>query len=289
MGKLHDRMLQYMELRGYSHHTINMYLGHMVRFVRHLGRSPDTAGSEEIRSYLHYLIKERALAQGTIGQAYCALRLFYETILDRTWDEKHIPRTRHQRRLPAVLSPTEIEAIFSSLRNLKHRALLMTIYSGGLRCMEALQLQVSDIDSDRMLIQVRQGKGNRDRYTLLSKRALMALRKYWLHYRPESWLFPGRKPGTHLATCSARLMFKQALDRSGVTKSASLHTLRHSFATHLLESGTNLYHIQRLLGHARTRSTAVYLHVASTDLARIVSPMDRVQDAASPTTKPPPT
>ncbi len=283
MGKLHDRMLQYMELRGFSQHTIDVYMGHAVRYVRHLGRSPETAGAEEIRKYLHYLIKDRGLSPGTVNQACSSLKFFYVVILGKTWDES-IPRPLRGRKLPVVLSRTEIEAIFSALRNRKHRALLMTIYSGGLRCMEALQLKLSDIDSQRMLIRVRQGKGKRDRYTLLSKRALIALRQYWQQYRPVTWLFPGRKLDTHLHSCSARLVFRRALERSGIIKPASLHTLRHSFATHLLEDGTNLYHIQRLMGHSRTKSTALYLHVASTDLARIVSPMDKAKDADPPTT-----
>ena len=176
MGKLRDRMLQYMELRGFSQHTIDVYMGHVVRYVQHLGRSPETAGAEEIRKYLHYLVKDRGLSPGTVNQACSSLKFFYVVILGKTWDEANIPRPRRHRKLPVVLSPTEIEAIFSSLRNLKHRALLMTIYSGGLRVMEATQLQLSDIDSQRMLIRVRQGKGKRDRYTLLSQRALVALR-----------------------------------------------------------------------------------------------------------------
>jgi site-specific recombinase XerD len=282
MGKLQEQMKMDMELRNLSVRTMETYLGWARAFVVHYGKSPEQMGHNEIRDYLHYLLKEKKACQSAVNQAYSALKLLYETTLRREWDPLKIPRCKVRKRVPVVLSRQEVERIFSATLNLKHRAVLMTIYSGGLRLGEATNLRPSDIDSERMTIRVRQGKGNKDRYTLLGKRTLEILRVYWKVYQPKEWLFASRQPGQPLSHSSVQKAFKGALGSSGIKKRASVHTLRHSFATHLLEAGTDLYYIQRLLGHTTAKTTAVYLHVAHKDLRRIVSPIDLFGDPEQP-------
>lgn len=282
MGRLQEQMKMDMELKNLSIRTIQSYLGWARAFVVHYGKSPEHLGQNEIRDYLHYLLKERKASQSAVNQAYSALKLLYQTTLRREWDPFKIPRCKVRKRVPVVLSRQEVEHIFSATANLKHRAMLMTIYSGGLRLGETINLRVSDIDSERMTIRVRRGKGNKDRYTLLGKRTLEILRIYWKAYHPIEWLFPSIKPDRRLCPSTVQRVFKAALLRSGIKKQASVHTLRHSFATHLLEAGTDLYYIQRLLGHTTAKTTAVYLHVARKDLGRIVSPIDFLQEPEEP-------
>jgi site-specific recombinase XerD len=187
------------------------------------------------------------------------------------------------KKLPVVLSREEIQAIFSVTGNLKHRALLMTIYSAGLRVSEVVHLKVSDLDSQRMVIRVQQGKGQKDRYTLLAQRALDVLRDYWREYRPSGWLFPGKPATEPLSVSAVQRVFERGLHQAGIKKPASVHTLRHSFATHLLEDGTDLYHIQRLLGHSTPKTTTIYLHLSRKDLGSVTSPLDLVEGTGKPT------
>jgi site-specific recombinase XerD len=240
-------------------------------------------GDPEIREYLHYLIQEKKASQSGISQAYSALKFFYETTLKRDWNGYRIPRVQMGKRLPVVLSRQEIQAIFSAIRNLKHRALMMTIYSAGLRISEVVHLKVSDLDSQRMTIRVQQGKGQKDRYTLLAQRTLEVLRDYWKEYRPSGWLFPGKPATEPLSVSAVQRVFEKVLLRAGIKKPASVHTLRHSFATHLLEAGTDLYHIQRLLGHTSLKTTAVYLHLSRKDLGGVTSPLDLLEETGKPT------
>jgi len=274
MGRLYNRMKMDLELKNYSPKTIACYLNCMVDFVRYYGRSPDEMGEKEIRGYLHYLIKDKKLSQSSINQAYSAMKFFYERTMGREWNAIKIPRVKSQKRLPVVLAREEVQSILRSTGNLKHRVILTTIYSGGLRAGEATHLKLHDIDSSRMMIHVRGGKGNRDRYTLLAERTLDILRKYWKAYRPNSWLFPGRDPNKPISVSSIQRVFKVSLCRAGIKKNASLHSLRHSFATHLLESGTDLYYIQRFLGHRSAKTTCIYLHITGKHLGKIKSPLD---------------
>jgi integrase/recombinase XerD len=274
MGKLKDRMKMDMELKGLSPRTIRTYLHWMEQFTIHYGKSPDQLGDEEIRNYLHHLLKEKRASQASMNQAYSALKFFYVRTLQREWNGTKIPRSKIPKRLPVVLSQEEVQRLFSATENLKHLAAFMTIYSGGLRIGEAVKLRLSDIDKERMAIRVRQGKGAKDRYTILGERALGALREYWQAYRPEGWLFPGEKAGNYLSVSSIQRAFHGALSRAGISKKASVHTLRHSFATHLLERGIDLYFIQRLLGHSSAKTTSVYIHVARKNITQIKSPID---------------
>lgn len=277
MGRLQDQMRMDLELKNLSPRTRSCYLTWMRSFALHFHRAPDELGEQEIRDYLHYLIQEKKASQSGISQAYSALKFFYETTLKRDWNGFRIPRVQMGKKLPVVLSQQEIQAIFSATRNLKHRAVLMTIYSAGLRVSEVVHLKVSDIDSQRMTIRVQQGKGQKDRYTLLSQRTLEVLRAYWKEYRPSGWLFPGKPETEPLSVSSVQRVFEKVLLRARIKKPASVHTLRHSFATHLLEAGTDLYHIQRLLGHTSPKTTAIYLHLSRKNLGDLTSPLDLLE------------
>lgn len=281
MGELQDRMKMDMELKNLSPKTIQCYLGCMRSFTKYYGKSPLELGDEDIRNYLHYLLKQKMASQSTVSQTYSALKFFYQKTIGRDWNEGRIPRSKTPRKLPTILAKEEIRAIFSSTENLKHLALLMTIYSGGLRLSEATHLRPGDIDSNRMLIKVR-GKGNKERYTLLGKKALDILRIYFRQCRPTVWLFAGKKPGVHVCNSTVQKAFKVSLYKSGVKKEASVHTLRHSFATHLLEGGADIFYIQRLMGHSTSKTTAVYLHVTRKDLTNIKSPIDLLEDLGEP-------
>ena len=282
MGKLYDQMKMDLELKNYSARTRQCYLACMRSFTLHFGKSPAEMADDEIRQYLYYLIKEKKASQSVINQSYSALKFFYETTLQRQWNTLRIPRVKTRKRLPVVLSKQEVASLFSATTNLKHKAILVTIYSGGLRLGEATHLKVSDIDSRRMMIRVRQGKGMKDRYTLLGKRTLKILRIYWHTYHPSEWLFPSRTPEESISHSSIQKTFKKALHEAGIKKKASVHTLRHSFATHLLEAGTDLYYIQHLLGHTTASTTAIYLHITGKDLGRIKSPIDLLGDNHKP-------
>jgi integrase/recombinase XerD len=283
MGKLQEQMKMDMELKNLSLRTIETYLSCAKSFVAHYKRSPELMGHNEIRDYLYHLLKDKKASQAAVNQTYSALKFLYQTTLRREWDTFKIPRCKMRKRLPVVLSKAEVESVFSVTRNLKHRSILMTIYSGGLRLGEATHLKVSDIDSKRMVIRVQQAKGNKDRYTLLGKRTLQILRIYWKLYHPVEWMFPSRRLDQPISHSSVQRTFKEALHKSGIKKDASVHTLRHSFATHLLEAGTNLYHIQRLLGHTTPITTSIYLHVTRKDLTRITSPIDLLENPEKPT------
>ena len=282
MGKLRDQMEMDMKLRRFSPRTISCYLTCMKNVAVHFGKSPAELVDEEIRSYLHHLMEERKASQAVISQSYSALKFFFETTLQKHWDVSRIPRSRQSKKLPGVLSKQEVESIFSATRNLKHRAILMTVYSAGLRVGEVTRLKVSDIDSDRMMIRVNEGKGLKDRYSLLGERNLEILRLYYKAYRPSEWLFPGRIPSEPVSISSVQRVFKASVQEAGIKKKASVHTLRHCFATHLLESGTDLYHIQHLLGHKSASTTSVYLHITGRDLSKIRSPIDILRDDQKP-------
>lgn len=274
MGKLRDQMEMDMRLRRFSPKTITCYLACMKGVAKHFRKSPAELGDEEIRAYLHYLMEERKASQSVLVQTYSALKFFFENTLQKQWNAIRIPRCKQRRKLPGVLTREEVESILSATKNLKHRAILMTLYSAGLRIGEVTRLKVSDIESGRMMIRVNEGKGLKDRYTLLGERNLEILRRYWKAYRPLEWLFPGRNASDPVSISAIQRVFKTSLAKAGIKKKASVHTLRHCFATHLLESGTDLYYIQRLLGHKSAGTTSVYLHITGKDIGKIKSPID---------------
>jgi len=274
MGKLRDRMAEDLKLGGYSPCTRRIYLLYAYQFARFHMRSPAEMGEEEIRRYLLHLMEERKVSRETLRQVGAGLTFLYRVTLRRPVEVEHFPAQRAQVRLPAVLSGTEVTALLEAVQSAKYRAILMTIYAGGLRILEPCRLRAEDLDSKRMVIHVHAGKGARDRYTVLSERLLTFLRDYWRQQRPPTWLFPGQTQAGHACPESVRRVFRQALATTGIRKRATVHTLRHSFATHLLETGTDVAVIRALLGHDSLRATAVYTHVSLEHIGRTRSPLD---------------
>jgi site-specific recombinase XerD len=271
---LKQRMREDMQLRGLSPITQEAYITRVTLFARYFKKLPDRLGEKEVREYLLHLINERRLSHGVVNLTYYALRFIYEVTLNRPWEVKKLPHPKTRKRLPVILNKGEVQRILSVTTNLKHKTILMLAYSSGLRVSEAVHLKVSDIDTVRMTVMVREGKGNKDRYTILSKVARETLIQYLRQYRPTSWLFPGRTPGRPLSRKSMALVIRAAKRRAGIIKQATMHSLRHAFATHLLEAGADLHQVQLLLGHRSLRSTAVYLHVSREALSKITSPLD---------------
>jgi site-specific recombinase XerD len=274
MTKLRQRMLEELQRRNYSPSTARQYLRQVAAFAEHFHRSPDRLGAEQIRDYQLFLIREKRLAWSTYNQIVCALRFFYIKVLKRTFLLSDIPFTRKQQKLPSILSQQEVAELLIAPNHLKTRALLMLIYSAGLRRSEAAHLLVSDVDSERMTITIRQGKWQKDRVVMLSPVLLQTLQQYWRYEHPKVWLFPGATPGQPISGNDVFGVFQNAVRRAGITKPVSPHSLRHSFATHMLEAGVDLRTIQALLGHRSLKTTARYLHVSPQQLHATASPLD---------------
>jgi site-specific recombinase XerD len=276
MTALRRRMIEDMTLRNFAPRTIKAYVERVADFARHFGISPEHLGPDQIRAYLLHLVQERRISWSYFNQTRSALRFLYRVTLGRDWVVEGIVCPKQPRKLPVVLSLDEMAQFFAAIINLKHRAILMTAYAAGLRVSEVVELQCDDIDSRRMVIRLRQAKGRKDRYVMLSPRLLSILRCYWKVVRPKGYLFPGRHPDRPIAPRTVQLVCQTALSVSGLKKRVSPHTLRHSFATHLLEGGTDLRTIQILLGHRSLSTTARYLHVATAALRSTRSPLDRL-------------
>jgi integrase/recombinase XerD len=276
MTPLRQRMLEELQRRNYCSGTIRLYLQHVAHFAQHFHRSPDQLGADEVRQYQLFLIKEKKLAWSTYNQIVCALRFFYAKTLKRSFLLSDIPFPRKVQQLPLILSQEEVAQILTAPEHLKSRALLMTIYAAGLRRSEVSRLRLRDIDSARMTITVHQGKGQKDRVVMLSPVLLDTLRQYWRHQKPKEWLFPGRTPDQPISGNDVFMVFHNAVRRAGITKKVCPHSLRHSFATHLLESGTDLRTIQILLGHRSLKTTSRYLHVSQLHVRATASPLDRL-------------
>jgi len=276
MTPLRQRMLEDLQLRNYSTSTIETYIRCVASFAKHFNKSPDQLGPEHVRQFQLFLVKEQKVSWSLFNQHVCALRFFYNTTLGWQWMIEHIPYPRCEHRLPIVLSQAEVALLLQAKSNLKHRALLATLYGAGLRVSEAASLLVSDIDSERQLICVRQGKGRKDRLVMLSPKLLDLLRHYWKAYRPTYWLFPGDPANRHMARNTIHTICRQAAQAAGLSKQVSPHSLRHSFATHLLEAGTDLRTIQILLGHSNLKTTARYTHVSTLALRSTLSPLDQL-------------
>ena len=277
-------MLEDMGIRNLAENTQSAYLQQIAAYSRYFNRSPDQLGPEEIRTYQLYLMEVRALTPSSICVATGALRFLYRVTLKRTWAVEEIPMPKRPRKLPEILSPEEVMHFLNAITNHKHRAILMTAYAAGLRVSEATHLKVTDIDSQRMMLRVEQGKGMKDRYVMLSPRLLDVLRTYWKSARPTRWMFPGEVPGQPITREAVGLACQKARRDSGITKPITPHSLRHAFASHLLESGANLRTIQLLLGHRSLATTARYLKVATSTVCATASPFDLL-----PKFDPPPT
>jgi integrase/recombinase XerD len=275
MTRLRQRFIDDMVLRNYSPETIKAYVNGVARFAKHFGRSPDQLGAEEVRSFQLEMVRQ-GVCWTTFNQTACALRLFYSLTLGRGEQLPWIPYGKKPQTLPTILSPEEVVSLLDGARPGRDRVLLQTAYACGLRVSELLHLQVTDIDSSRMVVMVRQGKGKKDRQAPLSVRLLEALRAYWRERRPASWLFPGGRRGRPLTIPSTSRIFQTALRRAGLSKPATMHTLRHCFATHMLEAGVDLRTVQVMMGHRHLETTARYLHVSTRQLQRTPSLLDRL-------------
>jgi len=274
MSELRQRMLTDLRIRNYAERTQEIYITRVAEMARHFKRSPEELGHEEVRDYLRYLKEERGVSRSSFAQVVGALRFLYRETLQRPEMVPHIPYPRLKRRHPVVLSPEEVAGLLKAIRNLKHRTVAMVLYGAGLRISEALALELRDIDSGRMVITVRHGKGDADRQVALSVVLLEALRTYWRAYRPVRCLFPGRDPEKPLTSSAIQRALKAARVRAGIAKPAGPHVLRHSYATHLMEAGTDLRVIQTLLGHRSVRTTQIYTHVSREHVRRTRSPLD---------------
>jgi integrase/recombinase XerD len=278
MSTLREQMLADLQLKGLTPKTQKIYLREVSNYAKYFGKSPEQLGEKELREYLLYLLNERKLAKGTYRFYYQGLKFLYKHTLKREAVVEKIHCPKGKKKLPVVLDLAEVKMLLSVIENLKHRAILTITYSAGLRISETACLKVSDIDSKRMMVRVQQGKGGKDRYSILSQTALECLRQYWRAYRPKEWLFEGQKEGAHICISSIRQIFLEAKKCAGITKPVSPHTLRHSFATHLIEAGTSLHHVQLLLGHRSPTTTTVYLHVSRMNLAQVTSPLDSIPE-----------
>ena len=263
-----------MDLRGMSLNTKKTYLLHVKHLSEHFGKPAEQLGEAEIRAFLHHGVVVRKLSSSYAVVCYCALRFFFETTLERSWNDRTLPIVKRHKKLPHALSKDEILLVFNATNNLKHRAVLMTAYGAGLRVSELANLRIADIDSKNMQIRINQGKGNVDRYSLLSVANLEVLREYYKQYHPKDWLFPGQDPTKAINSRTLSTIFKEAKRKVGIKKPVSIHSLRHSFATHLLEDGVPISHIQKLLGHKSVGTTCVYIHISRLSLLQIKNPLD---------------
>lgn len=275
VSPLRRRMIDDMSLRNLSPATQRSYLYAVTKFSRYFGRSPHRLGLEDVRTFQVYLVSQ-GISWPALNQTVCALRFFYGVTLDRGEIPERIHYARTPRKLPVILSADEVVRFLEAVPSLKARAALTTAYAAGLRASEVVSLKITDIDSDRMLIQVRHGKGAKDRTLMLSQQLLRILRTYWRLARPTEWLFPGRTPDKPIDVQVLYSACRSATKAAGLTKKVSVHTLRHSFATHLLENGVDIRIIQVLLGHNNLSTTARYTHVSVTTIAAAQSPLDRL-------------
>jgi integrase/recombinase XerD len=281
VSPLRRRMIEDMTIRNLSPATQQSYTYAVSKFSRHCGRSPDRLGLEDVRAYQLYLIAQQR-SWSHINQVVCALRFFYGVTLGRSDANEQIVAAREPQRLPVVLSGDEIVRFLEAVPGLRNRVALTTAYGAGLRVGEVVRLTAAAIDSSRMLIRVEQGKGGKDRYVMLSPQLLQILRTYWRLARPGRWLFPGQKPAEPVSVATLQEACRQAARQADLSKAVTVHTLRHSFATHLLEAGTDIRIIQVLLGHARLSTTARYTQVATHLIADTTSPLDRLSIAVTP-------
>jgi integrase/recombinase XerD len=263
------------ELRGLSKNTQDEYFTKAKIFQDHFDKPATDLGEKDIREFLHYLTTEKKLTSGSVNSYNSGLRFLYGVTLNVNLNCKQIPRHRKQRKFPDILDQDELENLFNSCDNLRDKCILMTIYGSGLRLNEATCLKVSDIDSKKMQLFIRNAKGSKDRYALLSQSNLEILRDYWRSYHPKEWLFYSRNhTNTHINSRSVQNIFHKCVYKANITKKVTIHSLRHSFATHLLESGTSIYSIKQLLGHSDISSTCFYLHLLKIDGLNVESPLD---------------
>ncbi len=274
MNPFIQRMVEDMQLRNLAPATIDAYTYHVDKFCRHFNKMADELGPEEILEFQLYLVHERKVSWSAFNQAVCGLRFLYEITLQRPWEVRHIPFGKRPKKLPVVLSDEEASRLFECLHNPKHRAVLLTCYAAGLRLREATHLRVADIDGQRQQIHVHNSKGAKDRMVPASPRLLAELRAYWVIHRPGNYLFPGKTPDRPLSSATVQKACKLGIALAGIRKAATPHTMRHSFATSMLEAGVDVLTISKLLGHSSFVTTMIYLHVRRQHFDRSPSPID---------------
>ncbi|OIQ96401.1 tyrosine recombinase XerD [mine drainage metagenome] len=276
MKSLRQQMTDAMVLRGLAARTQGSYLAAVAALAKHTRRPPDTLTTDELQAYLLHLITDKKLAYASVNQAACAFRFLFERVLNQPNARFDIPMAKVPKRLPQILSRNEVSRLIGATRTLRGRTLLTVTYAAGLRVSEVCALQVTDIESapDRMCLKVRQGKGNQDRYTLLSPRLLDTLRAYWRIVRPDRWLFPNPAGTAPIDPKTVQRIYCAARDAVGIPPEGGIHTLRHCFATHLLEAGVDLPTLQRLLGHGHVSTTMRYLHLAHSHVTGTTSPLE---------------
>jgi integrase/recombinase XerD len=277
MSELRTRMIRDMALRGFSPRTHESYIAAVVKLAKYYHRSPDQITNEEVQAYLAHLIQERKLSWSTCSQAAHAFRFLYHVTLGHPRTDFHVPAPKQPQRLPEILSREEVWRLLAAPPHPRHRLLLTTVYAAGLRVSEAIALKVSDIDADRMTIRIEQGKGAKDRYVALAVRLLQDLRTYWKSAPPGVWLFANRQGTRPIDITVAQKIYTMAKLRAGIQKQGGIHALRHAFATHLLEAGTDLHTVQRLLGHRQISTTMRYFHLSQGRLVGTRSPLDLPQ------------
>jgi len=274
MSKLRQLMLREMQLRHYSHRTTESYIACLVSISKYYNQSPAKLTTEQIKDYLLYLIEHKHASRALVNQSISALKILWVNVLGRTWEDMHIKRPRCSRELPVVFSKSEVSKLLSMTLNLKHRTCLSIGYSAGLRISEVCNLKPGDIDRTRMQIRIFHGKGTKTRYVPLAQNLLGLIDEYIHFYDPQNFFFEGQPKGTAISSNTLGVIFRRAAERAGIKKKTTFHTLRHSYATHLLEQGVNLKIIQQLLGHNSLRSTAIYFHVQDISKLDIKSPFD---------------
>jgi integrase/recombinase XerD len=274
MTALRQRMLEDLRIRNYAPTTVACYIRSVAEFAKHFNKPPDQLGPEEIRSWQLFLLNEKRVKLSTYIQAVCALRFFYQNTLHQRIEIDRIPLPRYEKKLPVILSKAEVKALLEAPKNLKHRAILATMYGAGLRVSEVAKLKVHDLDRERHVIWVRGGKGHKDRQVMLAAPLRDLLAAYWRWKRPTNWLFPGRNTDFPIATVSVFRACTKAARKAGISKHIHPHSLRHAFATHLLDEGVNLLVIQALLGHAHLKTTARYLHLSDSAVRSTKSPLE---------------
>lgn len=281
MTVLRERMRESLRVRNLSPRTEETYIDAVAKFARHFGKSPDLLGPEDIHRYQVHLVKEKKVSWTRFNQAVCGLRFFFCKTLGRNWEIRHIPFAKLPRKLPVVLSRGEVHKLLERVTNFKHLGIMMVAYSAGLRLAEVANLRIPDIDSQRMVIHVRHGKGQKDRFVPLSRIVLEVLREHWRIERPRDYLFCGQREGRPITHSSIQKFVAQAGRAAGIKKRVTMHCLRHSFATHHLEAGTDLRTLQLLMGHSSLKTTSRYLHISKERIAAAKSPIDQLEDFAT--------
>jgi site-specific recombinase XerD len=276
MSMLREQMIRDMTIKGLSQKTMQSYVRYIVEYAKYYNKSPDKMGPNEIKEYLSYLITQRKLSNEYVRGCYCAMRFLYGTTLARHWESFKIPQLKRKRKTPEIPTDEEVQKIIDNAPQAKYRTLFKLMFATGMRISEAIALKINDIQPERGLIQIWNGKGQKDRVTLLPPTLLEELEEHLKEYKPTRWVFAGDKPGAHITARSVQRAFKNSLLKSCITKQFSVHSLRHKFATSVVEMGNDIYRLQQLMGHSYVRTTSRYIHISNLNALKVESPLERL-------------